>query len=141
MVPLSTGKRRQLQSTVAALQRRYGAQAIRPASDLPTPAPPPAITTGFAQLDALTGCRGIPLGALTLLSGCTTSGKTTLAFKTLAHAQQPEPASARRTALHNVARLDLNHTCDPDYLARCGVDLAHLLIVLPLPDLEPVGYI
>jgi hypothetical protein len=124
---------------VAALQRRYGAHALRPASDLAAPAPPPAITTGFAQLDALTGCQGIPLGALTLLSGRTTSGKTTLAFKTLAHAQQPERPSARRTSLHNVALLDLNHTCDPDYLARCGVDLAHLLIVRPPPAVEAVA--
>ncbi|HMN29032.1 MAG TPA: hypothetical protein PKE45_12850 [Caldilineaceae bacterium] len=71
---MPTGKRRKLDSTVAAIQQRHGAHAIRKASDLATPAPPPAIPTG---------CQGMPLGALTLLSGRTTSGKTTLTVSTV----------------------------------------------------------
>lgn len=83
---------------------------------------PPAISTGFLQLDRITGCAGVPQGGLTLLSGPSTSGKSTLAFKLLAHAQHPRGAAAL---------LDLRHTADPDYLYRCGIDLERLLVVRP----------
>jgi hypothetical protein len=76
-------------------------------------------------LDAITGCRGIPLGHLTLFSGPGTSGKLTIAYKTLAHAQGDGATAA------SVALLDLTHTADPDYLLRCGVSLERLLIVRP----------
>lgn len=72
----------------------------------------------------MTGCGGIPLGAITLLSGKGTSGKTTVAYKSLAqfHAE-------RKTG--TTAMLDLSHTVDPEYLTRCGVDLERLLIIRP----------
>jgi hypothetical protein len=109
---------------MALLQRRYGEQALRRGSDLVRPSRPPSIPTGFAGLDTLTGCGGVPLGALTLLDGRTTSGKLTLAYKVLANLHRsPSPNTA--------ALLDLVHTGDPDYLARCDVDLARLLIVRP----------
>lgn len=124
---MSSSKRRKLESTTAALQRRYGPHALRKGSELARPALPPHISTGFPHLDALTGCGGIPRGALSLVSGRSTSGKATLACKTLAQAQQ---AGGRATPL-DVALVDLPHTADPDYLARCGVDLAHLLLARP----------
>jgi hypothetical protein len=129
---MSREKRRRLESTVAAIQTRHGMQALYRGS-----APvrvgearrlPPYIPTGFAALDALTGCRGIPLGAITLLSGKSTSGKLTLAYKLLANAQRTAAGAA---AYHTVALVDLNHSADPDYLARCGIDLSLLLVVRP----------
>jgi hypothetical protein len=88
----------------------------------------PHVSTGFPQLDAITGCGGAPLGAMTLLSGRTTSGKLTLAYKTLVHAQGGPGVGG---ALHSVAILDLTHSSDPDYLSRCGLQLSHLLLVRP----------
>lgn len=122
---MSNQKQRQLESTAAALHQRYGPQALRKAGDLPV-ALPPHIATGFPALDRLTGCKGIPLGEITLLTGQTTSGKLTVAYKTLQHAQQPRN---RQRSL--VAILDITHSTDPDYLARAGVDLDHTLIVRP----------
>ncbi len=87
------------------------------------------IPTGFAALDAITGCGGVPLGAFTLLSGRSTSGKLTLAYKLLANAQRPNGG-----APHTVGLLDLSRTADPDYVHRCGVDLAHLLVGRPPPS-------
>lgn len=88
---MSQIKRRVLESTVALLQHRYGAQAIQRAADVAQPKKPESVATGFAALDAITGCQGIPLGALTLLSGAATSGIVTLAYKVLLHAQQNAP--------------------------------------------------
>lgn len=118
-------KTRQLDSAVAAIQRKHGSGAVHRGAGKQTL--PPAIATGFAQLDSLTGCKGIPLGALSLLSGPSTSGKSTLAYKALANAQRMPGM---------VALLDLRHSADPDYLHRCGVDLARLVVVRPKREEE-----
>jgi hypothetical protein len=60
---------------------------------------------------------------MSLLSGRSTSGKLTLAYKLLANAQA-NPSST-------VALVDLGQHADPDYLQRCGIDLARLLLVRP----------
>ncbi|MEZ4682097.1 MAG: hypothetical protein R2932_48615 [Caldilineaceae bacterium] len=117
--------RKRLDSTVAALQRRYGEGALR--QGLSARAIPPHISTSFAPLDALTGCQGIPLSNITLLSGRMTSGKLTLAYKTVAEAQG-------KSGKHKAALLDMNGSSDPDYLARCGVKLEQLVLVRPAAD-------
>lgn len=118
-------RQRKLDATVSAMQSRYGTQALRRGTVPAHNELSAHISTGVAALDALTGCGGVPLGALTLLSGRSTSGKLTLAYKLLAQAQQPA---------HAVALLDLTQSADPDYLSRCGVDLHRLLVVRPTLD-------
>jgi len=120
-------KKRRLDSTLTAVQLRHGPKALCRGEDALSPAAIPHIVTGFAALDAITGCGGVPLGAITLISGRTTSGKLTAAYKTLANAQRD---GRGRTAC-TVALLDLSRTADPDYLARCGLDLQALLIGRP----------
>lgn len=121
-------KQRQLDSTIAAIQRTHGPRSVRPAGDLVRYRhDTPHISTGFPQLDAITGCNGVPLGAVTLFTGPATSGKSTLAWKVLANAQRTQGA---------VALLDLRRTADPDYLHRCGVDLTRLLVVRPKREEE-----
>ncbi len=129
-----------LEKSIGVLQARYGPRAVQPASTLPRQGVPPHVPTGFAQLDALTGCGGVPLGAMTLFTGSTTSGKLTVAYKVLANAQRNvSRAGGRRprggAPLHGVAILDLTYTANPDYLARCGADLDYLLFArAPAPD-------
>jgi hypothetical protein len=135
---MSRRKQRKLESTMAAVQRRYGPQALCKAHQLVQQATPPHISTGFAQLDAITGCDGIPLGGISLLSGRATSGKLTVAYKALAQAQGP---TDRYTRPATVALVDFNRHTDPDYLARCAVDLAHLLVVYPQPESDVVSLI
>ena len=118
----SRGQR--LEKAIDTLQARYGARVVQPAATLPA-IQPPHVPTGFAHLDAITGCTGVPLGAITLFTGPTTSGKLTLAYKVLANAQQS--SWRRKQGMAGVAILDLSFSADPDYLARCGVDLEHLL--------------
>ena len=130
---MPSSKPRRLESAVAAIHQRYGAQALQRGDelDMRTVA---HITTGFAALDAITGYGGVPLGALTLLSGRSTSGKLTLAYKLLAHAQRTGAG-----AQHTVALLDLNRTADPDYVHRCGVDLEHLWVARPVAGQQAVN--
>jgi RecA/RadA recombinase len=118
---MAPNKRRKLESTISAIQQQHGARAIRPLREL-VAALPPAIPTGFVALDTITGCTGIPRGALTLFSGPSTSGKSTVAYKALAQAQ---------TGGATGVLLDLAHTVDPGYLQRCGVALDRLLIARP----------
>ena len=122
-------QRRQLEHTVAALEARHGAGVLRRASEIVTLVP--HLSTGFLHLDALTGCGGIPLGAMTLLSGVSTSGKLTVAYKTIANAQQAYPKQV-------VALVDLHASADPDYLVRAGVDMERLLLVRPALDRQAI---
>lgn len=130
---MSSSKQRRLQNAVASIQRRYGPQALRRGDDL-SALKTPHITTGFPVLDAITGCDGAPLGALTLLSGRSTSGKLTLAYKLLANAQR-----TNNRVQHTVALLDLSCTADPDYVHRCGVELDYLLVGRPATGRQAVA--
>jgi recombination protein RecA len=131
---MSTTKKRRLDSAIVAIHERYGPQAVRMGAAPKPAAAIPHIATGFPALDAITGCQGLPLGALTLLSGRTTSGKLTVAYKVLASAQR----SPHGAVAHTVALFDLTRTADPDYLARCGVDLDALLVARPSLQLNAV---
>ncbi len=120
---MGSRKRKRLESTVAAIQRRWGQQALRRGRPVTTTTTIPRIPTGFAALDqALSGIGGIPRSRLTELLGAPTSGMATLALKIIANAQ-----AAGDTA----AYVDLAATFDPDYAARCEVNLARLLLVRP----------
>ncbi|HEY3341191.1 MAG TPA: hypothetical protein VGK81_04195 [Anaerolineae bacterium] len=123
-----------LDKSISLLQTRYGPRAVQPASTMPRQQIPPHISTGFTQLDAITGCAGIPLSAITLFTGQTTSGKLTLAYTVLANAQH-----ARRK--RGVAILDLTYTANPDYLVRCGVDLEYCLFARAPSPLQTVDVI
>ena len=68
---------------------------------------------------------------MTLLTGASTSGKVTIAYKTLACAQQAYPKQM-------VALVDLHATADPDYLTRVDVDTLRLLLVRPVIDRQAV---
>ena len=117
-------KQQRLNHTVDALQARYSIRAARFGREAGRDFQP-GLGTGFRTLDAITGFAGLPLNAISLLCGASTSGKQTLAYQCLRLAQA---ASPRRPL---VAVFDLARAADPDYIARCGVDLAHLLIVRP----------
>lgn len=118
-----------LDKTVALIDQRLGLGTIKRARDLPLVSSTPHIASGFDALDRITGIHGLPLGHLSLLSGRTTSGKLSIAYNILAHAQ----GTGRHK--NDIAVIDCSRTSDADYIARCGVDLAHTLFVRP-PDPE-----
>lgn len=110
-----------LQQVIAAIQRRWGEDALRPLRALPARQAP--LATGFEALDGLVG--GWPRGRLSLVIGGPTAGLTTLGLHALAAAQRED-----RPALV----VDVGRTLDPASAVRCGVDLEQVLLVWPLPD-------
>ena len=135
---MAESRRRQVENAVAGVQQRHGPQMVVRGSELAPRATLPHVSTGFAGLDAITGCGGAPLGMLTLVSGRSTSGKLTLAYKVLANAQR---SATHAGAAHNVGLIDLSRTADPDYVARCGVDLEYLLVGRPAVGPKAVAMI
>ncbi len=126
---MGSKKRKRLEATVAAIQRRWGTKALsRGERELRPTAAVPHISTSFPSLDkALAETGGIPRGRLTEILGAPTSGMATLALKIMASAQAEGETAAY---------VDLGRTFDPDYAARCEVNLAQLLLVRPANGLE-----
>jgi recombination protein RecA len=81
-----------------------------------------AVSTGFPALDALLGTGGLPRRAGATLRGDASSGKTTLALRSVAEAQAVGGI---------VAWLDVGRTFDPSEAAARGVDLTWLVVLRP----------
>jgi recombination protein RecA len=82
----------------------------------------PGIPTGALSLDLALGGAGIPRGRICELYGPEGSGKTTLALHVVASAQK----------LGGVAAfIDAEHSMDPTWARRLGVNLEQLLISQP----------
>jgi recombination protein RecA len=107
---------------VAAIQRRWGPKALRQWREAAPADSISHIPTGFQSLDKAIGIGGLPRGRITELLGAPTSGMATLALKVLASAQSQHDMAAY---------VDLSYTFDPDYAARCGVQVDRLLLVRP----------
>lgn len=124
-----SSRHRKLNTVIARLQLQYGPHALQRAGLSGASGRIGCISTTFSELDAVLaefcfkGSGGLPRGRITEIVGPATSGKVTLAAKVMAAAHRERGALA--------AWLDLNRTCDPDYLHRCGVDLSRLLVVRP----------
>lgn len=118
-----SARQRQLDTTIATIQRRFGPWAlIRGSAQAAGAAAVPHISTGFPALDRALGSGGLPKGGICELVGPVTSGKTTIALKFLVQAQKGGG---------QVGYVDQALYFDPDYAHRCGVDLSRLLVGAP----------
>src|SRR2546425_9159351 len=105
-----------LQQAIASVQTLFGGAAPGPA------APPcPARPSGMAELDAMTGIGGWPVGRLSLLAGPRGCGKRTLAQRSVAAASLTGP----------VAYVDFPSRLDPEFLNRFDARLDRVLVVRP----------
>ncbi len=103
--------RKQIESALAG--RIPAALSPRPRSA------PELVSCGLAEVDAMLG-GGLPLGAITELTGPQSSGRTTLALATLAGLTQQG---------HSCAYVDVSDALDPLSAAAFGMDLRRLLWV------------
>jgi recombination protein RecA len=85
--------------------------------------PIPHVSTGIATLDdEVLGCGGVPRGRVIEVIGPESSGKTTIALMMIACFQ----------ALGEIAaHIDAEHSLDPTYANKLGVDVDNLLISQP----------
>jgi recombination protein RecA len=114
-------KHEALGSAVAQIERQFGKGAIMRMGDSP-PAEVAVVPTGALALDIALGIGGIPRGRIVEVFGPESSGKTTLLYHIIAEAQ-------RRGGL--CAFIDAEHSMDPTYAKRIGVDTDELLLSQP----------
>jgi len=115
------GRDRQLENTLANLNKRFGDGIIMRLGDA-SHLQIETIPTGSLSLDIALGVGGVPRGRVIEIYGPESSGKTTLCQHIIAEAQR----------LGGIcAFVDMEHALDPIYAARCGVDVENLYVSQP----------
>ena len=115
-----------LARAIDAIHLRFGEQALVRANRLPEAEP---WSTGIAELDRLTGIRGLPGGRVSVLEGATGSGKVTIALALVARATRE---------LATAVVVDHAFGFDPWALEPMDPDLRALAVVRP-PDAAAAG--
>jgi hypothetical protein len=90
---------------------------VRPASQLEVRPKPEMLSSGIAEVDAMTG--GIPRGCLSEICGPASSGKTSVLLAAIASATREETC----------VLIDASDSFDPESAAAAGVDFRKLLWV------------
>jgi len=114
-------KLKALQLTMDKIEKSYGKGSIMRMGDRVVDNVP-AISSGSIALDVALGIGGYPRGRVVEIYGPESSGKTTLCQHIVAEAQSMGGVCAF---------VDMEHALDPDYAARCGVNIDDLYIAQP----------
>ncbi len=114
-------KLKALELTLSQIERQFGKGAIMKLggnvkSDVP------ALPTGAISLDMALGVGGIPRGRVAEIFGPESSGKTTLTLSVIAETQRKGGIAAF---------IDAEHSFDPTYGKKIGVNVEELLISQP----------
>ena len=117
-----SAKKAVLDKAVGEILKRYGEGSIMKLGEAQSMLTTDAIPTGSLSLDIALGVGGVPRGRITEIYGPESSGKTTLCQHIVAEAQ-------RRGGVG--AYIDMEHALDPNYAAKCGVDIDNLLVSQP----------
>ena len=110
-----------LEKTLDNLTKRFGEGAIMRLGDAQH-MQVETIPTGSISLDIALGVGGVPRGRVVEIYGPESSGKTTLCQHIIAEAQ-------KRGGI--CAFVDMEHALDPNYAAKCGVDVDNLYVSQP----------
>jgi recombination protein RecA len=117
----NSAKERALDAALSQIKKQFGDGALMRLGEA-THLAVESIPTGSLALDLALGIGGVPRGRVTEIYGPESSGKTTLCQHIVAEAQ-------RRGGL--CSYVDMEHALDPNYAARCGVDVDNLYIAQP----------
>jgi recombination protein RecA len=110
-----------LDVALGQIDRQFGKGSVMRMSDRPQVSIG-AVSTGSLALDVALGIGGLPRGRIVEIYGPEASGKTTLVYHVMAEAQ-------RRGGI--CAFIDAEHSMDPSYARRIGVDIDQLLVSQP----------
>jgi recombination protein RecA len=110
-----------LDVALGQIERTFGKGSVMRMSDRPQVSIG-AISTGSLALDMALGIGGLPRGRIVEIFGPEASGKTTLVYHVIAEAQ-------RRGGI--CAFIDAEHSMDPTYARRIGLDIDGLLVSQP----------
>lgn len=106
-----------------------GERIIKRFSDIKDGRAVEVISFGIPEVDAASNCGGIPRGKIVEMFGPESGGKSLLSLKLIASAQ----AEGRKCCL-----IDAEHSFDPKWAARHGVDVDNLFIVNELLSAEKI---
>src|SRR5262245_730419 len=121
MAELSKERERDLKNVIQQIEKdvakgaimRLGEKASQEIDGIPT---------GSLALDIALGGKGLPRGRIIEIFGNEASGKTTIALTAVANAQKGGGVAAY---------IDTEHSVDPSWAKRIGVDLENLLVSQP----------
>ena len=117
-----SAKKAVLDKAVGDILKRYGEGSIMKLGEATNMLTTDAIPTGSLSLDIALGVGGVPRGRITEIYGPESSGKTTICQHIVAEAQKRGGVGAY---------IDMEHALDPNYAAKCGVDIDNLLVSQP----------
>lgn len=119
---METERAKALDLAIEQIERQFGKGSIMRLGEGSAKLAVEVIPTGSLSLDLALGVGGIPRGRITEIFGPESSGKSTLAYHIVSQAQLAGGVAAY---------IDVEHTFDPTYAARCGVKVDDLLISQP----------
>src|SRR2546423_9677663 len=119
---LSAVRQRELDAAISTITKAYGDGSIMRLGDARAQKKIDVIPTGALSLDLALGVGGLPRGRIVEIFGPESSGKTTLLYHLLSEAQKVGGICAF---------IDAEHSMDPAYAKRIGVDVDELLVSQP----------
>jgi recombination protein RecA len=114
-------KEKALEAALVQIERQFGKGSIMRLGE-EARVPVEVIPTGAIALDVALGIGGLPRGRIVEIYGPESSGKTTVALHAVANAQKGGGIAAF---------IDAEHSLDPDYAHKLGVDTDALLVSQP----------
>ncbi len=118
---MNTNNQADIATVMRDINQKFGSQAIQPFKTFASQQKIAVCSTGFQNIDEMTGLGGLPAGYTILYFGMATSGMTTLAYHTIAAAQKAGGV---------IIYVDMSKTFDAEYAhVACGVDGEHLLYI------------
>lgn len=111
-----------LELCINNIERAHGKGSIMRLGDHGSRISVESIPTGILSLDIATGIGGIPRGRVIEIFGPESSGKTTVALHVIAETQKNGGMAAF---------IDVEHSLDPLYAQKLGVDIENLLVAQP----------
>lgn len=115
-------KEKALELALGQIERQFGQGSIMRLGEHSPGQYVAAIPTGSISLDLALGIGGVPRGRVTEIYGSESAGKSTLCYHIMAEAQRAGGVAAC---------IDAEHALDPNYAARCGVNVEALLVSQP----------
>ena len=110
-----------LADALRSIEKAYGKGAVMRLGDHPK-VDVDVIPTGSVLLDQALGVGGYPKGRIIEIYGPESSGKTTLALEAVGQAQKKGGRAAY---------IDAEHSIDPDYAKKLGVNIDDLILSQP----------
>lgn len=114
-------KQKALELAMSQIEKQYGKGAVMKLGDNAA-MNIDVISTGSLSLDMALGIGGIPRGRIIEVFGPESSGKTTVTLHMIAEAQKNGG---------NAAFIDAEHSLDPVYAKKLGVDIDNLIVAQP----------